>query len=211
MTPSISEPKPQLASFEECVKFHGHSCVGLAFGYRAATAAMNALEVSRPEDEELVALCDTDACGIDAIQVICGATVGKGNLIVRDYGKNVFTFYNRNDKRAVRIFVRSMAITENPEFKTVQSRVFGGTATDDDYRVFQELMKKNTQDVLTAPETELLDIREISMDAPHKAHIFASVTCPSCGETVADAKTRLVNGKRICIPCAEGTNPLVHQ
>lgn len=210
MTSQTTTPMENYATYDECVQFHGHSCVGLAFGYRAATAAMKALNVSRPEDEELVAICETDACGVDAIQVICGATAGKGNLVVRDYGKNVFTFYNRNDNRAVRIFVRSTAITENPEFSSVQSRVFGGKASNEDYLMYKEMAKKTTNSVLTAPEQDLLDIREISMDAPHKAHIFASITCPSCGETVADAKTRLVDGKRICIPCAEGTNPLVH-
>ncbi|HOX35158.1 MAG TPA: TraR/DksA C4-type zinc finger protein [Methanoregulaceae archaeon] len=33
--------------------------------------------------------------------------------------------------------------------------------------------------------------------------MFASVTCAGCGESVADAKTRIVNGKRYCIPCSE--------
>ena len=71
------EPRP--VTFTECVRFHGHSCPGLASGYRAATAAMEALGVKRPEDEELVAICETDACGVDAIQVIAGTTAGKGN------------------------------------------------------------------------------------------------------------------------------------
>ena len=49
-------PESRPVTFEDCVRFHGHSCPGLASGYRAATAAMEALGVRRPEDEELVAI-----------------------------------------------------------------------------------------------------------------------------------------------------------
>ena len=34
-------------------------------------------------------------CGVDAIQFLTGCTFGKGNLIHKDYGKMVFSFYDR--------------------------------------------------------------------------------------------------------------------
>ncbi|MCU0630533.1 MAG: formylmethanofuran dehydrogenase subunit E family protein [Methanoregulaceae archaeon] len=46
----IYEPRP--VTFEECIRFHRHSCPGLANGFRAATAAMEALGVSRPPGRE---------------------------------------------------------------------------------------------------------------------------------------------------------------
>jgi len=198
---------PHAVTFEDCIRFHGHSCPGLASGYRAATAAMEALGVSRPEDEDLVAICETDACGVDAIQVIAGTTAGKGNLIIHDYGKHAFTFYNRKDNKAVRITFHHYEQTETGGFTSLRAKVFSGKATPKEIEEFHKLMHKATVNVLHAPADTIMTIEQIEMDAPKKARIFASVTCECCGESVADAKTRQVNGKRVCIPCAEGTHP----
>ena len=45
--------------------------------------------------EEVVCITENDACGVDAVQVITGCTMGKGNLIYRGTGKMVFSFFNR--------------------------------------------------------------------------------------------------------------------
>jgi formylmethanofuran dehydrogenase subunit E len=37
---------PHPVTFEDSIRFHGHTCPGLASGYRAATAAMEALGVT---------------------------------------------------------------------------------------------------------------------------------------------------------------------
>jgi len=68
-------------------------------------------------------------------------------------------------------------------------------------------MHKATVRILHAPAEKIMKIEEICMDAPKKARIFKSVTCEECGESVADSKTRVVGGKCLCIPCAEGTHP----
>ncbi|MCK9632430.1 MAG: FmdE family protein [Methanoregula sp.] len=198
---------PHAVTFDDCVRFHGHSCPGLASGYRAATAAMEALGVSRPEDEDLVAICETDACGVDAIQVIAGTTAGKGNLIVHDYGKHAFTFFNRKDGKAVRITFHRNEATETGDIAGLRKKVFSGNATEMEEELFHELMHKATVDLLHAPAEKIMKIESITMEAPKKARIFASVTCECCGESVADAKTRKVDGKCVCIPCAEGTHP----
>jgi formylmethanofuran dehydrogenase subunit E len=168
---------------------------------------MEALGVSRPEDEDLVAICETDACGVDAIQVIAGTTAGKGNLIIHDYGKHAFTFFNRKNGKAVRVTFHRNDTTESPVMMELRKKVFGGTATKEEEAEFHKLMHKATVDLLHAPADKVMKIEQVTMDAPKKARIFASVTCECCGEPVADAKTRVVDGKRVCIPCAEGTVP----
>jgi formylmethanofuran dehydrogenase subunit E len=69
------------ASLTQVVAFHGHYCPGVTIGYRAALIALRELGVERAQDEELVALCENDACGVDAVQALTGCTLGKGNLI----------------------------------------------------------------------------------------------------------------------------------
>jgi formylmethanofuran dehydrogenase subunit E len=190
-------------SFEECVRFHGHACPGLATGYRVATAAMRTLGVPRPYDEELVCIAETDACGVDAVQVVTGCTSGKGNLVVRDYGKHVFSFLSRESGNAVRVLVRQADIPERPAMDDLRKKVFSGTATTREQAEFRSLMRAAIADLLAAKEDAILDIREIAMEPPGKARIFASVTCARCGEPVADAKTRTLDGSRVCIPCAD--------
>jgi len=88
--------------WEKAMEFHGHICLGLAFGYRAAKAGMDLIGAKRAPDEEVVVIAETDNCGVDAIQVVTGCTMGKGNLIFKDYGKNAYTFVSRNTGKAVR-------------------------------------------------------------------------------------------------------------
>ena len=92
--------------FKQIVRFHGHTCPGLTIGYRMSKAAMNFLSDSRAKDEEIVAIVENDACGVDAVQYLTGCTFGKGNLIFKDYGKQVYTFYSRNKGKGVRMVYR---------------------------------------------------------------------------------------------------------
>ena len=89
---------------KDTMSFHGHWCPGLAIGIRAAEWALK--EMGKAPDEEIVAVVETDMCGVDAIQYLTGCTFGKGNLIHKDYGKNAFTFYRRRDGKAMRLVLR---------------------------------------------------------------------------------------------------------
>lgn len=190
-------------SFEECVRFHGHACPGLATGYRVATAAMRTLGVTRPYDEELVCIAETDACGVDAIQLVTGCTAGKGNLIIRDYGKHAFSFYSRQSGRAVRILVSRMDMPDSTEMNALRKKVFSGNADPGEQTRFDSLKQASLERILTASEERLLKITKLQGKPPREARIFISVTCARCGEPVADAKTRLIDGSQVCIPCAE--------
>ena len=48
-------------------------------------------------------ITENDACGVDAIQVLLGCSVGKGNLLFHLRGKQAFSFYNRKTGKAVRL------------------------------------------------------------------------------------------------------------
>ncbi|MCQ8894197.1 MAG: FmdE family protein [Methanolinea sp.] len=193
---------PAYTTFDECVRFHGHSCPGLATGYRVATAAMRTLGVMRPYDEELVCIAETDACGVDAVQLVTGCTAGKGNLIIRDYGKHAFTFFSRETGRAVRVLVRNSGMPGRSAMDDLRRKVFSGTATPDEAARFREMMTETTRSLLSVPEGDLLEIRDVSENPPENARIFASVVCEECGEPVADARTRVIGGRRVCIPCS---------
>jgi len=102
------------ALWEKAVEFHGHTCPGLAMGVVVSKIVLEELG-NRAKSRELVAIVENVSCTVDGIQALLGCTFGKKNLIHKDSGKPVFTFYNRQTKRAIRVSRRQDALYRNPE------------------------------------------------------------------------------------------------
>lgn len=190
--------------WEKAVEFHGHACPGLAIGYRVSEIALKKLDALRSPDEELVAIVENDACGVDAVMLLTGCTLGKGNLIYRDLGKQVYTFGSRNGNRALRIAVNGAILHKpNPVLAELRKKVFGGTASDEEKAQFQQAQAKRIEDILHLPEEQFCQVKEIDFDFPSKAGIFPSVQCSSCGEYVMEPRARVRNGEFVCLDCFE--------
>lgn len=194
-----------LATFQEAVAFHGHSCPGLAIGYRAAAAGLRELGVERPKDEELVTIVENDACGIDAIQVVAGTTLGKGNLIFHDYGKRAYSFINRATGEAVRVAERPEFSERkgDPEMTRLRKKVADGTATGAEEAAFSRLALASVNELLALPEEEMFSITRVKVKVPERARIFRSVRCSICGEALAESRARVQDGRIVCIPCSK--------
>ena len=169
-----------MLTYTEIVKFHGHECPGLAIGYRMALAAMGKLNLLRADDEEIVAIVENDACGVDALQCLTGCTFGKGNLIFHDYGKHVYTLYSRNSGNGVRVLSHGKGIPEGLR---------------NDRTKFKDW-------VLNANYEDLFSITQVKINEPAFAKIHKSIFCELCGESVMETRIRNINGKQLCIPCA---------
>lgn len=190
--------------WEKAIEFHGHSCPGLAVGYRVAWIALRELREIRSSDEELVAVVENDACGVDAIMLITGCTLGKGNLLYRDYGKQVYTFGSRNSNSAFRISVNGDVLHRpDPAIMELRKKVFGGTATTEEKKKFFEFQAQRTEYILNMPEEEFCKTEIIDFQFPGKARIFNSVRCASCGEYVMETRARVKDGQFVCIPCSD--------
>ncbi len=167
-------------SYEEIIRFHGHDCPGLAIGFRMAEAAVRELSAVRAEDEELVAIVENDACGVDALQCVTGCTFGKGNLLFRDYGKQVYTVYSRKTREGVRVHFHGRNISE--DMRRNRTAMIGY--------------------ILSAPAKDLLTLTHVTIKEPEPARIRNSVPCAVCGESVMETRTRERDGKPVCIPCS---------
>ncbi|MFX1394899.1 MAG: FmdE family protein [Promethearchaeota archaeon] len=164
---------------EKAIKFHGHSCPGVAIGVLVSKYILeHGNEFST--DEELVAVVENDNCSVDAIQALLGTTFGKGNLIHLDYGKNNYTFYNRTNKKAVKI-------------SSISGR-FGDLPSSKEERI-ETLLKSN-------PE-EIFRIQKVEFNPPEKAQIYESVICDECGDPTMKTRIKEHKGKKLCIPCYE--------
>lgn len=166
--------------WEQCAKFHGHVCGGLTIGYKAALYAIKLLELTFSEDENVVCISENDACGVDAIQVILGCSVGKGNLLFHMRGKQAFSFINRNSGKSVRLVLkdRPKGMTREESFDYMQGRL---------------------------PE-ELFDVTDVKVQIPERARIFNSINCECCGESTSENMIRLQEGKQLCLDCYSNYN-----
>lgn len=200
------KPAEVHSRFSEAAAFHGHTCPGLAMGYRAAETALERLRSGRAEDEELVTIAETDACGVDAIQVLTGCTVGKGNLFFKDYGKHAFTFINRRTGDAVRI-------TGNPSFNidsldpglaSLRARVMQGRVPDEEWAEYRRRTDRVIEAILDLPAETLFSIRKVDVEIPERARIFRSVPCSKCGELTAESRIMVEDGKFVCRACSKG-------
>ena len=153
-------------TYEEIIRFHGHECPGLAIGYRMATAAMETLESFRAEDEELVAIVENDACGVDALQCVTGCTFGKGNLLYRDYGKHVYTIYSRSSRSGARVHFHGNEIPEG----------------------LSEDRNALTNWILSASNDSILSVTLTSIPEPVPAKIRESIPCAVCGESAMESR-----------------------
>ncbi len=175
--------------WQKCKEFHGHECGGLTIGYKAALYAIELLGLKLggggnagclSSDEEIVCISENDACGCDAIQVIMGCSIGKGNLLFHMRGKQAFSFYNRLDNRSVRLVLKP-----RPE----------GMTREESFNYYQQLQP-----------CEMFEVKEVRQALPIRAKMFDSYVCDCCGETTGANWIRLSGAKKLCLDCYESYN-----
>jgi formylmethanofuran dehydrogenase subunit E len=187
---------------EETTRFHGHWCPGLAIGIRAAEWAL--VEMGKAGDEEIVAVVETDMCGVDAVQYLTGCTFGKGNLVHRDYGKNAFSFYRRRDGKAVRLVARSDIHGDDREtLRRLHAKMQKAGLSAQEAEDWQAIRARMAQRVMSSDMEALFEIKEATTPVPKKARILSSLPCEACGEAVMESRTRRFQGQTLCIPCFE--------
>ena len=166
-----------MKTWNDCVAFHGHECGGLTIGYKASLYAIELLKLEFSDDEQVVCITENDACGVDAIQVMLGCSVGKGNLLFHMCGKQAFSFYNRKTGKSVRLVLKP-----KPE----------GMTKAESFAYYQGLEPK-----------EMFDVKETSISLPEKAKLFDSFRCDCCGEITGANWIRLVGEEKLCLDCCE--------
>lgn len=166
-----------MKTWKDCVAFHGHECVGLTIGYKASLLAAQLLELEFSQDEQVVCIAENDACGVDAIQVMLGCSLGKGNLLFHMRGKSAYSFYSRKTGKSVRLVMKA-----GPQ----------GMTKEESFAYYQAIDPR-----------EMFDVKDTTIRLPEKARLFDSYTCECCGETAGANWIRLSGGKKLCLDCYE--------
>ena len=164
-----------MKTWNDCVAFHGHECGGLTIGYKASQYAIRLLNLTFSEDEQVVCISENDACGVDAVQVMLGCSIGKGNLLFHMRGKQAFSFYSRKTGQSVRLVLKP-----KPD----------GMTREASFAYYQAC----------EPE-EMFDVKAATIPLPESAKLFDSYVCDHCGEITGANWIRLADGKKLCLDC----------
>lgn len=139
-----------------------HCALGLGLGGGGNAGCLSA-------DEEVVCISENDACGVDAIQVILGCSIGKGNLLFHMRGKQAFTFFDRKSGKSLRLVLKP-----KPE----------GMTRQESFAYYQSCAPK-----------DMFQVTEAKIQLPEKARIFDSYVCDCCGESTGANWIRLAGEK----------------
>jgi len=185
---------------EQAIQFHGHICPGILMGVRAAEFALKHLEVDPDIDEQLIAVVETDSCGVDAIQVILGCTFGKGNLIHKDYGKAVYTIGSREKNRAVRI-AQKFGATASPNRDRFRELKMKKNLNEEEKAEMEGLLGDIFEQIMSMPFEDLFKWEDVPFDFPARARIYPTIQCEGCGEGVMEPRAKKTEQGMLCPSC----------
>ena len=189
----------------EAGKIHGHFCVGLAMGVRAAAYAMQHIHEFSDGMEDLVAITETNNCSADGVQFVTGCSFGNNALVFKDFGKTAFSLVTRNGK-GIRIITRN------------DSRDYISTINAEFYEQFRKVVIEKNHDpeekkklrkagsiasfkFLELDFDKIFKVEKIETKLPEYAPIHDSIICDSCGENTMATRIVKVEGKQLCLNC----------
>ncbi len=189
---------------------HGHYCAGLAFGVKAAYAALRRLGFDNTGMEELVTVVECNNCFADGIQIATGCSFGNNALIYKDLGKTAATVLSRRSDSAVRVCLRPHRWEGDgaTELEREAGRLFARVVKERDpdpdaRRRLGEVFRQLSFATLDKGEDELFDIRDVPARFPEYAPIYDSATCAVCGEEFMETRGLVRNGRVVCYTCAQ--------
>jgi formylmethanofuran dehydrogenase subunit E len=163
--------------------FHGNPSPGVTLGGIMVSMAQSTL----PKGTLFDAICETDKCLPDAIQILTPCTIGNGWMRIVNSGRFSVSLYDKHTGEGVRVFVDPEKARAFPEIN----------------KWFFALVPKKQQDKerlmneIKNSGAEILGMRRIKVDigALPSPEDSQYAICPQCKESY------LPNDKGVCLAC----------
>lgn len=194
---------PQYADWEQTIRFHGHVCPGVVIGHRACWYARQLLNLDNPSlAPEYIVIAENDLCGIDAVQINTGCTLGNDNLIIDNQGKQAFSFIEKKSGAGVRLMLKAPQwLSDEPI--DLHHKVKLGTASPDEAREFFRQRGQRGEELLAMSDEELFIVEYINRKVPGKPRLHPIVYCSSCHEQVMEPWTTIRGAELLCPRCVK--------
>lgn len=164
-------------------EYHGHFGPGLLLGGFMVDAAVGKMA----QYERFDAICETQLCLPDAVQMLTPCTVGNGRLKVLDTGRFALALYERISGDGVRIGLDVSKLDPYPEIRNWFMRLVSKHDQDKD-----ALMNE----ILAAGQA-LLSVRAVQVLPEYRGKHAnnRNAICESCGEAYPE------NERGLCLAC----------
>ncbi len=190
--------------YQNCITFHGHTCMGVTIGYLAAKLALKLLGEMRAVDEELIVIVENDACCCDAIQVLTGCTFGKGNFFFLDHGKMAFTFGSRASGQGVRLLLKEEIFQVPEREQQLATKIGSKNCTAEEQQEYQKLFEQRGEKTFKTGAKGFFDVEKIeTLTLPPLAPRAPSKPCGLCGEMVMETKLSPQGRHLVCKGCQQ--------
>lgn len=137
--------------WELVIDFHGHTCPGIAIGYRIGQMAQRNMGIRPAPDSECLVRAFTLSCAVDAIQVLNKATVGQRALMIEETKQHVYQFH----------FTRSQEIHQFTVSPEVLEHLSALTNQDLSPRARQNMILEGVQYILTLEESAFCQYQQL--------------------------------------------------
>lgn len=193
----------ELNEFQKVLDFHGCYCPDIAMGYRVAKALIREFDINPLHTKDIVAEVGQMSCALDAIQCMCGCTLGKRNLSYTDSGKATFVLRSMSTGKAVRIYAHYWEGFDQAAFKALKAQARQSEATEDARKQLKVELDRIIHGILQAPESELFSIKRGNMTPLERQSGFETCKCEKCGEYVDIRKVLAQNDRQLCPECSK--------
>lgn len=177
-------------SFEAFVarvrEFHGFPAPGVVLGGVMVAAAVKGLPAAILYD----ALCETEKCLPDAVQLLTPCTIGNGWLRIRPWGRFALALYDKQSGAGIRAVLDTDHLEGSPEIKTWYYKL----------KPKEETYSERLLADIREAGTGICRLQKIQIQPALlvKEHRGKRVICPLCREAYPD------DGKGSCPACLGG-------
>lgn len=104
--------------WELVIDFHGHTCAGIALGYRIAQLALREMGIRPAPNSECLVKAYTQSCAVDAFQVLNRATVGRRALIIEESHQHIYQFHFTGTEEILQFTISSEVLEHLGSFRS---------------------------------------------------------------------------------------------
>jgi formylmethanofuran dehydrogenase subunit E len=179
-------------SFDEYLElvrsFHGYASPGALIGGFMVDRALRNL----PRDILFDALCETNHCLPDAVQILTPCTIGNGWLKIMPFGRFAVSFYEKYEGNGVRVYLDTARLEHWHEIKNWFFKL--KPKKEQNSELLQEQIKEAGAEICSLKKIQILPLY-LKKDSLGKRTI-----CPICQEAYP------AGHGRICRAC-QGDSP----
>ena len=182
---------PLQTLLDQCATLHEHLCPRQVLGVRMGMHAADVLGLDLPQrDKRLLSIVETDGCFVDGVTVATGCTLGHRTLRCVDEGKVAATFVDTQGGQAVRIHPSPLA-------RGLASR-YAPDAPSRWHAYLDGYQAMPVEELLVTDAVTLAMPVELLVSSPDRR-----ATCETCGEEVFNGREVVMDGRVLCLRCAD--------